>query len=123
MDTGRRLFLSGVAAVVAGTHALVIAAAQSQHDPRPPITQLPDASNSTGVETSPRTARAQQKALLKEQQKELRRDIDRMVQMVTDLKDESDKTPETEVLSMSLVKKTEDIEKLARTIRDRIRAS
>jgi cytochrome P450 len=75
------------------------------------------------VETSPRTARAQQKALLKEQQKELRRDIDRLVQMVTDLKDESDKTPETDVLSMSLVKKTEDIEKLARTIRDRIRAS
>lgn len=123
MKTGRRLFLSGIAAAFAGTQALVIAAAQSQHDPHQPITQLPDASNSTGVETSPRTARAQQKALLKEQQKELHRDIDRLVQMVTDLKDESDKTPETEVLSMSLVKKTEDIEKLARTIRDRIRAS
>lgn len=123
MKTGRRTFLSGIAAVFAGTHALLIAADQSQHDPRPPVTQLPDASNSTGVETSPRTARAQQKALLKQQQKELRRDIDRLVQMVTDLKDESDKTPETDVLSMSLVKKTEDIEKLARTIRDRIRAS
>lgn len=122
MNTGRRLFLSGITAALAGTHAFVIAA-QSQHDPRPPITQIPDASNSTGVETSPRTARAQQKALLKEQQKELRRDIDRLVQMVTDLKAESDKTPETDVLSMSLVKKTEDIEKLARTIRDRIRAS
>jgi len=123
MNTGRRFFLSGIAAALAGTHAFAIATAQSQHDPRPPITQIPDASNSTGVETLPRTARAQQKALLKEQQKQLRRDIDRLVQMVTDLKDESDKTPETDVLSMSLVKKTEDIEKLARTIRDRIRAS
>jgi len=123
MYTGRRLFLSALAAAIAGTHTLITAAAQSQHDTRPPITQLPDASGSTGVEPSPRTARAQQEALLKEQQKELRRDIDRLVQMVTDLKDESDKTPETEVLSMSLVKKTEDIEKLARTIRDRIRAS
>jgi hypothetical protein len=39
------------------------------------------------------------------------------------LKNESDKTPETDVLSLSLVKKVEDIEKLARQIRDRIRAS
>jgi hypothetical protein len=39
------------------------------------------------------------------------------------LKDETDMTPETDVLSLSLVKKAEDIEKLARQIRDRIRAS
>ncbi len=53
----------------------------------------------------------------------MRRDVDRLLQLVKELKDESDKTPETDVLSMSLVKKTEDIEKLARQIRDRIRAS
>ena len=45
------------------------------------------------------------------------------LQMAQDLKNESDKTPETDVLSLSLVKKVEDIEKLARQIRDRIRAS
>jgi hypothetical protein len=38
-----------------------------------------------------------------------------------DLKDESDKTPETDVLSLSMVKKAEDIEKLARQIKERIR--
>jgi hypothetical protein len=60
---------------------------------------------------------------LKEDQKILRQDVDRLLQMVKDLKQESDNTPETDVLSLSLVKKTEDIEKLARQIRDRIRAS
>ncbi len=60
---------------------------------------------------------------LKEDQKNLRRDVERLVQLAKDLKDESDKTPETDVLSLSLVKKAEDIEKLARQIRDRIRAS
>jgi len=43
--------------------------------------------------------------------------------LVKNFKDESDKTPETDVLSLSLVKKAEDIEKLARQIKERIRAS
>jgi hypothetical protein len=46
-----------------------------------------------------------------------------LLQLAKDLKDETDMTPETDVLSLSLVKKAEDIEKLARQIRDRIRAS
>ena len=49
--------------------------------------------------------------------------MDRLVQMAKDLKDESDKTAETDVLSLSLVKKAEDIEKLAHQIKDRIRAN
>ena len=49
--------------------------------------------------------------------------MDRLLQMAKDLKDESDKTPETDVLSLALVKKAEEIEKLARQIKDLIRAS
>jgi hypothetical protein len=71
----------------------------------------------------PVPAMADPKARLKEEQKILRRDVNRLLQLVEDLKSESDKTPETDVLSLSLVKKTEDIEKLARQIRDRIRAN
>jgi len=53
----------------------------------------------------------------------LRRDVERLVQLAKDLKDESDKTSETDVLSLSLVKKAEEIEKLAHQIKDRIRES
>jgi peptidoglycan hydrolase CwlO-like protein len=123
MTTGRRFFLSAIAAALAETRALLAGDQGQRPDSRPPMTQVPDASNSGGVEDSPLSTRGNQHRLLKEQQKELRHDVDRLLQMVQELKDESDKTPETQVLSLTLVKRTEDIEKLARTIRDRIRAS
>ncbi len=123
MRTGRRFFLSGVAATLAGTQALLAAdQGQQRRDPNR-IPQVPDASSSNGADDVPLPPRADPKVQLKEGQKELRRDVDHLLQMVKDLKDESDKTPETDVLSLSLVKKAEDIEKLARQIRDRIRAS
>ena len=124
MKTGRRFFLSGIAATLDGTRARLAGGQQGQrHDNSSHIPQIPDASSSSGADDMPLPARADPKVQLKEDQKELRRDVDRLLQLVKDLKDESDKTPETDVLSLSLVKKTEDIEKLARQIRDRIRAS
>jgi cytochrome P450 len=123
MKTGRRFFLSGVAAALAGTRAL-LAGGQGQRGRYPPRNpQVPDASNSNGAGDPPLPARADPRVQLKEGQKELRRDVDRLLQLVKDLKDESDKTPETDVLSLSLVKKAEDIEKLARQIKERIRES
>ena len=123
MKTGRRVFLSGIAATLAGTQTL-LAGGQGQRRANPSqIPQIPDASGSSGGDDIPLPPRADPKVQLKEDQKALRRDVDRLLQLVKDLKDESDKTPETDVLSLSLVKKAEDIEKLARQIRDRIRAS
>jgi hypothetical protein len=121
MKTGRRFFLSGVVATLAGTRALL--AGEQRHGPPPPLFQIPDASGSTPDADSSPHPRPDPKALLKEDQKNLRRDVDRLLQLAKDLKDESDKTPETDVLSLSLVKKAEDIEKLAHQIKDRIRAS
>ena len=121
MKTGRRHFLSGIAATLTGAQALL--AGGQRHGPPPPINQIPDASGSTPGRDIPFPPHPDPKAQLKEEQKKLRSDVDRLLQMVKDLKDESDNTPETQVLSLSLVKKTEDIEKLARQIRDRIRSS
>jgi hypothetical protein len=121
MKTGRRFFVSSMAAALAGTQ--VLPAGGQRHQPPSHNTQMPDASGSNGVDDAPLPGRADPKAQLKEDQKTLRRDVDRLLHLVQDLKDESDKTPETDVLSLSLVKKTEEIEKLAHQIRDRIRAS
>ena len=125
MKTGRRFFLSGIAATMAGTRAL-LAGGQGQgqrRDGTPRNSQIPDASNSGSADDFPLPPRADPKTLLKEDQKTLRRDVDRLVQMAKDLKDESDKTPDTDVLSLSLVKKAEEIEKLAHQIKERIRES
>jgi len=122
MKTGRRFFLSGIVATLAGAGE-VLAAGQRHGNPGPPIFQIPDASGSVGGAETVQPPGADPKVQLKEDQKILRHDVDRLLQMVKELKTESDNTPETEVLSLSLVKKTEEIEKLARQIRDRIRAS
>jgi hypothetical protein len=123
MKTGRRFFLSGIAAALAGTRALLAGGQGQQRDPPSHLPQIPDASSSTGGEDAPFPIRLDPKARLKEEQKTLRRDVDHLLQLSKDLKEEVDKTPETDVLSLSLVKKAEDIEKLARQIKDRIRAS
>jgi hypothetical protein len=124
MKTGRRFFLSSVAAALAGTR-VVLAGVQRRGGPPPPLSQIPDASGqpTPGPNDIPSPPRPDPKAQLKEDQKVIRRDVDRLLQMAKDLKDESDKTPETDVLSISLVKKAEDIEKLAHQIKDRIRLS
>jgi hypothetical protein len=46
-----------------------------------------------------------------------------LVQLARELKDEADKTEQTDVLSLSLVHKAEEVEKLARQIKDLIRAA
>ena len=108
----------------AGWDPALLAAGQGQRQtdpPRVPQFRMP-AIQRTG-RRSPASAGADPKVMLKEEQKELRHDVDRLLQMAKDLKDESDKTPETDVLSLSLVKKAEDIEKLAHQIKERIRNS
>jgi hypothetical protein len=123
MKTERRFFLSVIAATLAGTRALLAGGQGQRRDGPGRVPQIPDASNSTGADDTPLPPRADPKTQLKEDQKALRRDVDRLVQLAKDLKDESDKTPETDVLSLSLVKKVEEIEKLAHQIKDRIRES
>jgi DNA-binding MltR family transcriptional regulator len=63
------------------------------------------------------------RAQLKENQKNLRQDADHLLQLAKELKDEAEKTEQTDVLSLSLVKKAEEVEKLARHIKDLARAS
>ena len=122
MTTGRRGFLSGVAAALAAAHAAVV---EAQRRGGPPIRgpQFPDASGSSGSEESQPLTKTDPRRALREEQKELRKNVDRLLQMVKELKEESDKTPETDILSLSLVKKAEDIEKLARQIKEKIRSS
>jgi len=124
MKTGRRFFLSGIAATLAGTRALLAGRQGQRHDNPSQLPQIPDASSSGRPDDFPIPPRAADpKVHLKEDQKALRRDVDHLLQLAKDLKDESDKTPETDVLSLSLVKKADEIEKLAHQIKDRIRES
>ena len=59
------------------------------------------------------------KTILEQNQKDLKRDIQKLFQLATELKDEAEKTDAVNTLSLPLLKKTEEIERLARQIREK----
>jgi hypothetical protein len=67
-----------------------------------------------------RMQRDQMKALNKERQASLKKDMDELYKLASELKESVERTDEN-VLSLQVIKKTEQIEKLARDIRKKMR--
>jgi hypothetical protein len=124
MENGRRSFLWNFAVVLTGAEGF-FATTQRRAPSRPPsMPRIPDAGASNGpMDDPPFPPRPDPKTQLKESQKHLRRDADRLLQLAQELKDEADKTEQTDVLSLSLVHKAEEVEKLAKQIKDLIRSA
>jgi hypothetical protein len=59
------------------------------------------------------------KSLLEQNQKEIKKEIEKLYDLATQLKEEIEKTDSSAVLSVALVKKAEEVEKLARQIKER----
>jgi hypothetical protein len=59
------------------------------------------------------------KRLLEENEKDIKKKVEKLYQLATELKAEVDKTDSSKVLSLNLVRKAEEIEKLARDIKNR----
>ena len=59
------------------------------------------------------------KKILEENQKNMKKNILKLYKLAGELKAEVDKTDAVQVLSMAMLKKTEEIEKLAKEIRSR----
>ena len=70
------------------------------------------------TENNPTMPNAEKKAL-EENDKDMKKKVDRLFELVTELKAEVDKTDSSRVLSLNLVKKAEEIEKLARDIKNK----
>jgi hypothetical protein len=121
MDTRRRSFFVVIVLTLVGVLALFAGQQRPSRLP-PPVTQIPDASTPDGSAENVPTPRRDPRELLKENQKNLRRDADHLLQLAQELKDEADKTPQTDVLSLSLVHKAEEVEKLAKQIKSLARA-
>lgn len=60
-----------------------------------------------------------EKKILEDNDKDMKKKVERLYELASELKNQVDKTDSTKVLSMDLLKKTEEIEKLARDIRNR----
>jgi hypothetical protein len=59
------------------------------------------------------------KTILEANQKDIKKNVERLFQLASELKTEVEKTDSVQVLSLALLKKTEEIEKLAKDIRSR----
>ena len=58
------------------------------------------------------------KALLKQRQKDIKKQIEKLYDLASQLKAEIEKTDSTVILSLAMVKKAEEIEKLAKHIKE-----
>ena len=105
----RRMFLSGIAAACC-VGALSAAQRPAGQNPRSDPRSRDDDSL-----PSPPSA----KAALKDNEKGIKKDIEKLYQLASELKAEVEKTDSSQVLSLPLLRKAEEIEKLAREIKNR----
>src|SRR5260370_40328443 len=110
----RRSFLGMIFTAAAGLAAIPSRLESQQPAKRPPYPDQKPGENEPEVKPDPR-------ALLKETQTNIKKDSERLVGLAEDLKKEGDKTDSADALSLQMVKKAEEIEKLARQIKNRAR--
>ncbi len=97
----------------AAAASLGLPARAQQQNPR----QGPPDSASNGDDKSP--AFPNTKAILEDNQKDIKKNVEKLFRLASDLKAEVEKTNSVQVLSLAMLRKTEEIEKLAHEIRAR----
>ena len=110
----RRTFLAGLA-LTGLSSALAVYSMRAQNPVPPPRSPLPGKAPEDEGPTLPNA----DKKILEENDKDMKKKVDRLYQLASELKEEVEKTDSSKVLSLNLVKKAEEIEKLAREIRNR----
>jgi hypothetical protein len=115
-DSRRQLFMKLLAAL--GAICLHPRSLFAQNPVIPPPVPRGD-QQSQGSPNNPPSSTT--KSLLEQNQKSIKKDIEKLFDLATELKSEVEKTDSTAVLSIPLVKKAEEIEKLAKQIKERAR--
>jgi hypothetical protein len=123
LESRRRLMMTclGAAGVLASQP--LIAALQApgpgtRPAPQPrPSPNTPNPNFPPGLK-GPKVTGPDKKAIDRQNQEEIRTDVTRLYEMVSELKDQVDQTDTNSTLAVSVVKKAQQIEKLAKQIKD-----
>jgi hypothetical protein len=109
----RRTFLGGL--LTAGLAAQFTRELPQTQNPKLPQDQktTPDSTPENPL------APSAEKRMLEENQKDIKKKVEKLYDLAAELKAEVDKTDSSKVLSLNLVRKAEEIEKLAREIKNR----
>lgn len=105
---------------MAAQEAIVLAQTQGQDPMHVPDPQFGRERQKDPTEE--KMERDREKALNKQRQTNLQKDTDRLLQLATELKQYVDKTNE-HTLSLDVVKKAEEIEKLAKSVKEKMKGS
>jgi hypothetical protein len=114
-DSRRQLLLKLLAAL--GAICLRPKSLSAQNPVIPPPQPRGDEQSQSPPNPSSSTA----KSVLEQNQKVIKKDIEKLFDLATELKTEVEKTDSTAILSIALVKKAEEIEKLAKQIKEHAR--
>jgi len=68
---------------------------------------------------NPQAEAAAKRARMQQNEKEFRTGVEKLYELAGELREEVQKTPTTDVLSIGMVKKTEEIEKLAKALKNK----
>lgn len=115
MQESRRSLLRTIAGAVAAFSIPTSAIGGQDPFPKPPSRMRP------GEDEPPANpnAKSPTKVRLEENQKDIKKDIEKLFDLASQLKQQIEKTDATAVLSLAMVKKAEEIERLARQIKER----
>jgi hypothetical protein len=119
MEETRRRFLMALAAA-AGCSVTRDSSAFAQvrgGKPFPTPPQSAETQNPAEAAVTKSDPQSRKRAALQRNEKEFRADVDRLFQLTGELKQEVDKTMTTEVFSVQMYKRTEEIEKVAKVLR------
>jgi hypothetical protein len=121
-ESRRKFFVS--AALLSGALAVPNGITFAQFPPTlPPPPKPAQVPNPAESRSDPAAAAAAKRARLLQNEKEFREGVEHLYQLTSDLRDELQKTMTTDVLSVRMVKKTEEIEKLAKLLKSKAKGA
>jgi hypothetical protein len=125
MGEARRKFLMTLAAVAScfvATNGFVLAQQRKSTPfpcpPQPADTPNPAEAAATAAKQDPQISK---RTVLLQNEKEFRAGVSRLNQLVSELKEELDRTVTTDVFSVQMYKRTEEIERLAKQLKGKAR--
>lgn len=118
-NPSRRNVLRVASASICALFLRTVATRAAQASDHLEIPQAPASRRDNRDDTDPALPpAASKKALLEQRQKDIKKDIEKLFDLATQLKAEVEKTDATTTLSLAMVRRAEEIEKLARQIKD-----
>ena len=114
-----RLMIIAIAAAVLLLAAGVVKIAAQYPPVLPPPPKPAETTNPAEIRPNPQASAAAKRALLQQNEKEFRDGVERLYHLSGELRDEVQKTPTSDVLSLRMVKRTEEIEKLAKLLKNK----